>query len=121
MFGTFEAEKADVKIVYGLVDQPQFWNPVKHQIFYYGKVWEKAKTMKTWSDFLAAFWKGPGWFPGTERLGDISFVAETPVREKYDEQVSPLLHLYTLTHFILSFIVSDYINSVSKVIQLLQQ
>ena len=32
MFGTFEAEKPDVEIVYGLVDQPQFWNPVKHQV-----------------------------------------------------------------------------------------
>jgi hypothetical protein len=32
MFGTFEAERQDVKIVYGLVDQPQFFNPLKHQV-----------------------------------------------------------------------------------------
>ena len=32
IFGTFEAERPDVGIVYGLVDQPQFWNPVKHQV-----------------------------------------------------------------------------------------
>ena len=32
MFGTFEAERSDVTIVYGLVDQPQFWNPVWHQV-----------------------------------------------------------------------------------------
>ena len=32
MFGTFEAEKSDMNVVYGLVDQPQFWNPVKHQV-----------------------------------------------------------------------------------------
>ena len=32
MFGTFEAERSDVKIVYGLVDQPQFFNPLKHQV-----------------------------------------------------------------------------------------
>ena len=31
MFGTFESER-DSDIVYGLVDQPQFWNPVKHQV-----------------------------------------------------------------------------------------
>ena len=38
MFGTFEQEKEDEKIVYGLVDQPQFFNPFKHQVrdlFYY--------------------------------------------------------------------------------------
>ena len=32
MFGTFEAERSDIKIVYGLVDQPQFFNPIKHQV-----------------------------------------------------------------------------------------
>ena len=32
MFGTFQKEKEDVEIVYGLVDQPQFWNPLKHQV-----------------------------------------------------------------------------------------
>ena len=35
MFGTFEAERSDVKIVYGLVDQPQFWNPVWHQVSFF--------------------------------------------------------------------------------------
>ena len=49
------------------------------EVFYYGKVWEKAMTMSNWSDFFAAFFKGPGWFPGTERLGDITFVPERPV------------------------------------------
>ena len=38
--------------------------------------------MENWSDFFAAFYKGPGWFPGTERLGDITFVPERPVRIK---------------------------------------
>ena len=37
--------------------------------------------MENWSDFFAAFYKGPGWFPGTERLGDITFVPERPVRQ----------------------------------------
>ena len=32
MFGTFEWERDDKKIVYGLVDQPQFFNPLKHQV-----------------------------------------------------------------------------------------
>ena len=32
LFGTFEWEREDEKIVYGLVDQPQFFNPLKHQV-----------------------------------------------------------------------------------------
>jgi len=109
MFGTFEAERSDVKIVYGLVDQPQFFNPLKHQLFYYGKVLEKARSMDNWADYFYAFVKGPGWFPGTERLGDITFVEEEPVRDVYDPPCSPLLHIYTLTHFTISLIVTDFL------------
>lgn len=32
IFGTFQEEKKDEKIVYGLVDQPQFFNPLKHHV-----------------------------------------------------------------------------------------
>jgi len=120
MFGTFEAERPEVDLVYGLVDQPQFWNPVKHQIFYYGKVLEKARSMSNWTDFFFAFVKGPGWFPGTERLGDITFVPENPVREKYGPQVSPLLHLYTITHFLLSFLAIDTVVKSMKSMMLSQ-
>ena len=76
-------------------------------------------SMSNWTDFFYAFIKGPGWFPGTERLGDITFVPETPDRAKYDQDVSPLLHFYTITHFVISFIVNDYINTAAKVFTLL--
>ena len=36
----------------------QFFNVLKHQVFYYGKVVEKAFTMESWSEFLTAFWAG---------------------------------------------------------------
>jgi len=39
-----------------------------------GKMWEKMKGLTTWGDKLSAVFKGPGWFPGTERLGDITQV-----------------------------------------------
>lgn len=110
MFGTFERERKDEKIVYGLVDQPQFFNPIKGQIFYYGKVLEKARSMPSWWDFFCAFVKGPGWFPGTDRLGDPSFVPENPVREKYNPPAPPLMDVYTILHSILAIISSDVIS-----------
>lgn len=103
MFGTFEAERSDPPLVYGLVDAPQFWNPLRHQFFYYGNVWEKAISMKDWTGFFSAFVKGPGWFPGTPRLGDISFVEERPVRLPYDAPHSPWLHVYTISQTLLAF------------------
>ena len=38
MFGTFDWERDDIKIVYGLVDQPQFFNPIKHQVEFFKKI-----------------------------------------------------------------------------------
>lgn len=46
------------------------------QIFYFGKVWEKAQSMGNFWDKVSAFLKGPGWFPGTPRLGDLEMVEE---------------------------------------------
>ena len=75
---------------------------------------EKAFTMSSWPEFLAAFWKGPGWFPGTERLGDITFVSERPSRVKFDTAVSVALHAYTIIHFALQFLVTEFIGLASK-------
>jgi len=76
---------------------------------------EKARSMTNWADFFYAFVKGPGWFPGTGRLGDITFVAENPVREKYDNKVHPLLHIYTFSHFLLTFLVVDFVVQTAEV------
>ena len=70
--------------------------------------------MGSWSEFLTAFWAGPGWFPGTGRLGDITFVEEHPKRDKYETSVPVFLHLYTILHFALQFLVTNFIGFASK-------
>lgn len=107
IFGTFEWERDDQPIVYGLVDQPQFFNPLKQQMFYYGKVLEKANSMNTWSDKIFAFMKGPGWFPGTDRLGDPMGVPEIQHRAKYDPKVAAWINVYAVLHFVLVFFAFD--------------
>jgi len=104
MFGTFAQERKDEKIVYGLVDQPQFFNPMQHQIFYYGKVLEKAGSMTTLTDKVKAFVYGPGWFPGTERLGDSNGVPEIQQRQKYDPKIPSWMNVYVVLHFLLVFL-----------------
>ncbi len=42
---------------------------------------------------VSAVLKGPGWFPGTPRLGDLEMVPEIPRRRKYDPQV--IMHTAT--------------------------
>lgn len=73
------------------------------QMFYYGKVFEKASSMTTWSDKISAILKGPGWFPGTPRLGDPMGVPEIPNREKYNPKVAGWINVYTVLHFVIVF------------------
>ena len=55
MFGTFEWEREDEKIVYGLVDQPQFFNPAKHQVSSYVTINQTASPNKPPFSLLAPF------------------------------------------------------------------
>ena len=63
--------------------------------------------MDNWKDKVFAFIKGPGWFPGTGRLGDNNMVPETPHREKYDPKVAGWVNVYTVLHFVLVFFAFD--------------
>ena len=46
-------------------------------------MYQKAASMSTWKEAIYAFIKGPGWFPGTPRLGDPMGVPEV-VKFKFD-------------------------------------
>ena len=107
MFGTFAWEREDEKIVYGLVEQPQFFNPLKHQLFYFGKIIEKACSMENWLDRLSAVFKGPGWFPGTGRLGDYTMVPEQPDRIIYDPKVPLWVQFYCILNLFFAFLAMD--------------
>ena len=61
------------------------------QFHYFYKVFEKAKGMDNWMDSIYAFIKGPGWFPGTPRLGDPMGV---PAVSKLFLQFSPAISIF---------------------------
>ena len=60
------------------------------QFHYFYKVFEKAKGMSNWTDSVYAFIKGPGWFPGTPRLGDPMGVPEVIL---YHVKLASIEHL----------------------------
>ncbi len=89
MFGTFEPERRDEPLVYGLIEQVDSFNPFylevssyvhltilneimpnfSFQFFYLKKVFEKMQSMSGLTDKLKALFYGPGWFPGSPKLG----------------------------------------------------
>ena len=87
MFGTFQEEKSDEPIVYGLVDQPRFFDVLRHQLFYFPLLHSKVSSSSpSWSDRLKSYFYGPGWFPGLPRLGDNNLVQQTTERSFHFRQ-----------------------------------
>jgi len=107
IFGTFENLRSDQKTVYGLVDQPQFFNIIKHQLFYFKCIQDKVATSENWVDQISVWFKGPGWFPGLPRLGDNNLVEEIPNRKIHYTSISALSHVYLLVQLIGVFILHD--------------
>lgn len=117
MFGTFQAERPDEKIVYGLTNQPQKYNVIWHQFFHFVDMYHKAREMKTWGDVLKVIFYGPGWNPGTPRLGDPSTLKDNPVRTKYDNKLPLWQSAYILLHILMTaavqFTISKQIQNLS--------
>lgn len=105
MFGTFEAERRREPLVYGLIDQVKSFNPFYLEFFYLGKVFEKMFSVKGLVNKLKALFYGPGWFPGTPRLGNYEDLPETIEREKFSDAkaglVTTRMQLYAAVHFML--------------------
>lgn len=77
-----------------------------HQVFYFRAVFRKARSMTTWGDTLKALFYGPGWFPGTPRLGDpTTFPDIKAPREKYNPQLPQWQQVYVVVHFIIILLI----------------
>jgi len=108
MFGTFEPEHEDEAVVYGLVDQPQTFNAMWLQVFYFRDVFRKFSKMETVGDKLRALFYGPGWTPGSPRLGDLSGLPDKwPQRTKYDPQLAVWQQVYIVVHYLVVVIVQQ--------------
>jgi len=104
IFGTFQEEIPEEDIVYGLVDQPRFFDVIKHQLFYFEILQEKAKTT---GDLFKSWFYGPGWFPGLPRLGDNDLVEKKPVRPIHASHVSALNHINIILQLLSVVLVHD--------------
>ncbi|XP_057371745.1 alkylglycerol monooxygenase-like [Daphnia carinata] len=101
MFGTFEAERRDEPLVYGLIEQVDSFNPFYLEFFYLRKVFEKMQSMSTVTDKFKAIFYGPGWVPGSPKLGHYDQLPETIIREKFSHPLTPHDQIYAAIHFLL--------------------
>ncbi|XP_052797440.1 alkylglycerol monooxygenase-like isoform X2 [Mya arenaria] len=106
MFGTFEAEREDEKVVYGLVHNINTWEPLQAQLHHLIYIMKTAWQMEGLSNKISVMLKGPGWSPGKPRLGlnsDIPQIEPNPV--KYDIDVGVLRTAYIWAHYLIILLV----------------
>lgn len=115
MFGTFAAERVGEELAYGLVHPVETFNPTYLQIFNYQYLMEKSWAVESYSDKLSVLFKGPGWVPGSGRLGNHEDLPkiEYPIVKKGIKM--PLhLNLYVLFNFMFVFVVFVEFNKAHK-------
>lgn len=102
MFGTFEPEHADEEVIYGIISPVSSFNGVWVQTCYYFGAVSRLATFSKLRDKINSLIMGPGWSPGTQRLGnpeDIPAI-QHPVKV-YDVQIAPWKSAYVIVHFVL--------------------
>lgn len=100
MFGTFEAEKKEEKIAYGLVHPINSFDPIYVQVFNYEYLFKRFFSSKSISEAFSVLFKGPGWVPGSGRLGNPQDLPqiEYPIKV-YSKNISNLLNIYIVVNF----------------------
>ncbi|XP_039274198.2 alkylglycerol monooxygenase-like [Styela clava] len=103
MFGTFQPEKKDEKVVYGLVHPIDTFDSNAIQVSHYMSFWKRLQQHETIGNKLRFIFCGPGWSPGTPRLGNPEDLPKIvyPVKV-YNPDVSDWLSAYTMLHFLVA-------------------
>jgi alkylglycerol monooxygenase len=97
MFGTFQEEKDDERVVYGLTHPLNTFDPFWVQFHHLIHVLRTAWTIPGLGNKLSVLFKGPGWAPGKPRLGDLRDVPAVRYPHKYyDPKIPGILTAYIM-------------------------
>lgn len=99
MFGTYVPEGDD--IAYGLVHPLNSFEPLYVQFCHFIYIWKTFWAMEGIGNKLSVLFKGPGWTPGSSRLGNIEDIPDISAPQpKYDPKHSMWCNIYLLGHFV---------------------
>nr|XP_045612906.1 alkylglycerol monooxygenase-like [Procambarus clarkii] len=111
LFGTFQEELPDQEIVYGILTQPDSYNPLYHQVFYLKLAMEKAWAMGSWREGLCSLVKGPSWTPGSPWTGWDKDKPNISVSREYRRvRATTLTHCYVILHFLAALTLTGHLT-----------
>jgi alkylglycerol monooxygenase len=112
MFGTFQEERDDEPVVFGVRKPLASWNPFWANVQVYHDLWRDARQTRSWRDKLGIWVSRTGWRPADvsrscpkQRTGIESFA-------KYDPPLGRGMQRYLLAQFLAAVIVILWIGTV---------
>ncbi len=102
LFGTFQEERDDEPVVFGVRKPLASWNPFWANLQVYDYLWFDARRASRWRDRLGIWFRRTGWRPP-----DVAARYPVPARElagfeKYDPPLAPALRRYVVAQFVLA-------------------
>ncbi|XP_037092344.1 alkylglycerol monooxygenase-like [Pollicipes pollicipes] len=105
LFGTFCWEEETP--TYGLVHNIESYDVWTIQLAHFRWIASDVRQQVGWKNKMKRLLYGPGWVPGTGRLGDAStFPEPDPKRPRFDTTVPGWLRAYVFVHFMLVMVPS---------------
>ena len=111
LFGTFEPERDEEEVVYGVRKPLNTFDPFRANLSVYGDLWFDSRHTADWRDKLKVWFSRTGWRPDdvTRRYPERSATGDLSAR--YDPALAPALKRYVLLQFAIAAVATLVIGA----------
>jgi sterol desaturase/sphingolipid hydroxylase (fatty acid hydroxylase superfamily) len=104
LFGTFEDERADEPVVYGVRKPLANWNPFWANLQVYDYLLFDARHTRRWADKIGLWFRCTGWRPADVEARFPKRRTDIATFEKFDPPVAPAMRRYVLGQFAVAIV-----------------
>ena len=102
LFGTFEPERDEESVVYGVRKPLNTFDPFRANLSVYGDLWFDSRHTASWRDKLRVWFSRTGWRPAdvAERYPERSATGD--LESRYDPPLGPPIKAYVFAQFVVA-------------------
>jgi sterol desaturase/sphingolipid hydroxylase (fatty acid hydroxylase superfamily) len=106
MFGTFEDEREDDPVVFGVRKPLASWNPFWANLQVYDYLLFDARNTKQWRDKIGVWFRRTGWRPADVEAEYPKVRSDLSNFSKFDARPGPAMRYYVMLQFVVAIIVT---------------
>jgi len=120
LFGTFQKELDNEKVIFGISTQLGTWNPVQGNLHFLMNLIKDAWRTKNWGDKFTLWFRLTGYRP-KDVEARFPVIKSNSAVEKYDHSLNPLSKLYVFSQFIFTLFICFVYLHMAGDLNLIQQ